>query len=132
MLSSLYSGISGLLSNSDALDVISNNISNVNTVGYKSQTAQFEDVLYQTIVGASGTSQVGRGSALESVRHGLLPGLLPDDEFLHRPRHRRAGVLHRAKVGGPDRLLHEGRQFFPRHERRPDRQRRRLRPGEER
>ena len=67
MLSSLYSGISGLLSNSDALDVISNNISNVNTVGYKSQTAQFEDVLYQTITGASGTSQVGRGSALESV-----------------------------------------------------------------
>ena len=67
MLSSLYSGISGLLSNSDALDVISNNISNVNTVGFKSQTAQFEDVLYQTITGASGTSQVGRGSALESV-----------------------------------------------------------------
>jgi flagellar hook protein FlgE len=67
MLSSLYSGISGLLSNSDALDVISNNISNVNTVGYKSQTAEFEDVLYQTITGASGTSQVGRGSGLESV-----------------------------------------------------------------
>ncbi len=67
MLSSLYSGISGLLANSDALDVISNNISNVNTVGYKSQTAQFEDLLYQSIVGASGTSQVGRGSALESV-----------------------------------------------------------------
>ena len=42
MLSSLYSGISGLLANSDALDVISNNISNVNTVGYKSQGAQFE------------------------------------------------------------------------------------------
>ncbi len=67
MLSSLYSGISGLLSNSEALDVISNNVSNVNTVGYKSQTAQFQDVLYQTIVGSSGTSQVGRGSALQSV-----------------------------------------------------------------
>jgi flagellar hook protein FlgE len=74
MLSSLYSGISGLLSNSDALDVISNNISNVNTVGYKSQTAQFEDVLYQTITGASGTSQVGRGSALESVNTDFSQG----------------------------------------------------------
>lgn len=74
MLSSLYSGISGLLANSDALDVISNNVSNVNTVGYKSQTAQFEDVLYQTIVGANGTSQVGRGSALESVTTDFAQG----------------------------------------------------------
>jgi flagellar hook protein FlgE len=74
MLSSLYSGISGLLANSDALDVISNNISNVNTVGYKSQAAQFEDLLYQTIVGASGTSQVGRGSALESVNTDFSQG----------------------------------------------------------
>jgi flagellar hook protein FlgE len=74
MLSSLYSGISGLLANSDALDVISNNISNVNTVGYKSQAAQFEDLLYQTIVGANGTSQVGRGSALESVNTDFSQG----------------------------------------------------------
>ena len=59
MLSSLYSGISGLLSISEWLDTISNNVSNVNTVGYKAQNAQFEDVLYQTIVGANGTSQVG-------------------------------------------------------------------------
>ncbi len=74
MLSSLYSGISGLLANSDALDVISNNISNVNTVGYKSQGAQFEDLLYQTIVGASGSSQVGRGSALEAVNTDFSQG----------------------------------------------------------
>ncbi|MGA3173650.1 MAG: flagellar hook-basal body complex protein, partial [Syntrophorhabdales bacterium] len=74
MLSSLYSGISGLLANSDALDVISNNVSNVNTVGYKSQSAQFEDVLYQTIVGANGASQVGRGSALESVTTDFAQG----------------------------------------------------------
>ena len=95
MLSSLYSGISGLLANSDALDVISNNISNVNTVGYKSQGAQFEDLLYQTIVGANGTSQVGRGTAAGVGKYGLLAGVLRDDKLQHRPRHRRAGVLHR-------------------------------------
>jgi flagellar hook protein FlgE len=74
MLSSLYSGISGLLSNSEWLDTISNNVSNVNTVGYKAQNAQFEDVLYQTIVGANGTSQVGSGSALESVNTDFSQG----------------------------------------------------------
>ena len=98
MLSSLYSGISGLLANSDALDVISNNISNVNTVGYKSQAAQFEDLLYQTIVGASGTSQVGRGAALESVNTDFSQGSFETTNSSHRPRHRRAGVLHREEA----------------------------------
>ena len=67
MLSSLYSAIGGLMSNSDALNVVGNNISNVNTIGYKSSTANFEDLLYQSIVGTSGTSQVGTGSALAAV-----------------------------------------------------------------
>jgi flagellar hook protein FlgE len=67
MLSSLFSGISGLVSNSDAINVVGNNIANVNTIGYKAARATFEDVLYQSIVGASGTSQMGRGSALASV-----------------------------------------------------------------
>ena len=114
MLSSLYSGISGLLSNSDALDVISNNISNVNTVGFKSQTAEFEDVLYQTITGASGTSQVGRGSGPRVGEYRFLPGLVSDDELFDRPCHRWAGVLHREETDRPDPVLHEGRWFFPR------------------
>jgi len=67
MLSSMYSGISGLKSNSDSLNVVGNNISNVNTTGYKSSRASFEDVLYQTVGGTSGSSQVGRGSALAAV-----------------------------------------------------------------
>jgi len=58
MLSSLYSGISGLLSNSDSLNVVGNNIANVNTIGYKQSRATFQDVLYQTIAGTSGTGQV--------------------------------------------------------------------------
>ena len=74
MLSSLYSGISGLLANSDALNVVGNNIANVNTMGYKSSTASFEDVLYQTIAGTSGTSQVGRGSALAAVQTDFSQG----------------------------------------------------------
>jgi flagellar hook protein FlgE len=67
MLSSFFSGISGLIANSQAINVVSNNIANVNTVGYKAARAAFQDVLYQSILGSSGTTQVGRGTTLSSV-----------------------------------------------------------------
>jgi flagellar hook protein FlgE len=67
MLSSLYSGISGLITNGQALGVIGNNVANQNTVGFKGSRATFSDMLYQSIFGTAGTSQVGRGVALESV-----------------------------------------------------------------
>ncbi len=67
MLSSLYSGISGLITEGQAMGVIGNNIANQNTVGYKASRATFSDMLYQSIFGVSGSSQVGRGVALESV-----------------------------------------------------------------
>jgi flagellar hook protein FlgE len=67
MLSSFFSGISGLIANSSSINVVGNNIANVNTVGFKGSRATFEDVLYQSISGTSGSSQVGRGTALSSV-----------------------------------------------------------------
>lgn len=67
MLSSFFSGISGLIANSTSINVVGNNIANVNTVGFKGSRATFEDVLYQSINGTSGSSQVGRGTALSSV-----------------------------------------------------------------
>ena len=76
MLSSFFSGISGLLANSTAINVVSNNIANVNTVGYKGSVANFQDVLYQSINGSSGTSQVGRGTALSSVDTNFAAGSL--------------------------------------------------------
>ena len=74
MLSSLYSGISGLLTNSESISVIGNNIANVNTVGYKSQSTAFQDMLYQSIQSASGTSQVGRGAILATVTTSFSQG----------------------------------------------------------
>lgn len=49
MLRSLYSGISGLKNHLLDLDVIGNNISNVNTIGFKRSRVTFKDVLYQTL-----------------------------------------------------------------------------------
>ncbi|MCX5815043.1 MAG: flagellar hook-basal body complex protein [Proteobacteria bacterium] len=67
MLGSMFSGISGLMSNSQAINVVGNNIANVNTIGFKGSRATFSDLLYQSINGTAGASQVGRGSTLTAV-----------------------------------------------------------------
>ena len=54
MMRSLYSGVSGLRVHQTKMDVIGNNISNVNTVGFKASTVTFSDILYQTTQSASG------------------------------------------------------------------------------
>ena len=45
ILKTMYSAASGLLAHAEAISVASDNIANVNTVGFKSQRARFEDVL---------------------------------------------------------------------------------------
>ncbi len=76
MMRSLFSGVSGLRNHQTRMDVIGNNIANVNTVGFKGSRVQFQDVLSQTITGASsaqgnrgGTNpmQVGLGMGLASI-----------------------------------------------------------------
>ncbi|GAA2856301.1 flagellar hook protein FlgE [Paenarthrobacter ilicis] len=62
MLRSLYSGISGLRAHQAMLDVTGNNIANVNTTGYKTSSAQFQDTLSQMTQGASGPQQEVGGS----------------------------------------------------------------------
>ena len=60
------------------IEVISNNLANVNTTAFKRSRAHFEDLLYQTVQGATASSdnsvealpgvQVGRGTRLAAVR----------------------------------------------------------------
>ncbi len=69
MGSALWAGISGLNASSKQLDVIANNLANVNTLGFKSGTTYFSDVLSSSLSGgASGTLQVGRGVAVSAVQ----------------------------------------------------------------
>lgn len=67
-LSSLYTGISGLDAYSQAMSVIGNNIANVNTVGFKASRISFEDILSQSLVGATGQFQIGRGVQVGSIQ----------------------------------------------------------------
>lgn len=77
MMRSLYSGVSGLRTHQTKMDVIGNNIANVNTVGYKTQTVSFRDLMYQTTQKASGANanglagtnakQMGLGSTVGAI-----------------------------------------------------------------
>jgi flagellar hook protein FlgE len=67
ILSSLYSGVSGLAANGSALTVIGNNIANNNTVGFKAGRSLFSDLLSSSISASSGTAQVGRGVGMSIV-----------------------------------------------------------------
>ncbi|NOR58661.1 MAG: flagellar hook protein FlgE [Sulfurimonas sp.] len=76
MLKSLFSGVSGLQSHQVAMDVESNNIANVNTVGFKYSSANFSDLLAQTkaiatapqgALGGKNPVQVGLGSTVSSM-----------------------------------------------------------------
>ena len=62
MLRSMFSGVSGLRSHQTMMDVIGNNIANVNTVGYKSATTVFQDLLSQAIRGAGVPDQTANGA----------------------------------------------------------------------
>ena len=53
MIRGMYSAISGLRTHQTMLDVVSNNLANVNTVGYKSSRVTFKDQLQQTLYGGS-------------------------------------------------------------------------------
>jgi flagellar hook protein FlgE len=68
--------LSGLNASSDALSVISNNLANINTVGYKDQSASFKDLFYQTI-GATGSgdpTQIGAGATVGSISTNFTNG----------------------------------------------------------
>ena len=49
MMRSLWTAASGMKAQQTSLDIISNNLSNINTTGYKKETAEFRSLLYQNI-----------------------------------------------------------------------------------
>jgi flagellar basal-body rod protein FlgG len=84
MLRSLYSAAAGMKSQQMNLDVISNNLANVNTTGYKKSKLEFQDLLYQTsrTAGADqgggnqlpSSLQVGQGSVPVSTQRIFTAG----------------------------------------------------------
>jgi flagellar hook protein FlgE len=80
---SLYSGVAGLKTHQTKMDVIGNNIANVNTVGFKSSSVLFQDVLYQTTQAATGSTgttggtnakQIGLGTGVATIKTSQTSG----------------------------------------------------------
>jgi flagellar hook-basal body protein len=66
MLRSLNSGVTGLINHQTRMDVIGNNISNVNTIGYKNRRVTFGESFSQMVKGATRTeSQAGGTNAMQ-------------------------------------------------------------------
>jgi flagellar hook protein FlgE len=60
MMRSLYSGVSGLQNHQTRMDVVGNNISNVNTIGFKKGRVNFQDMISQMQAGAARpTEEIG-------------------------------------------------------------------------
>jgi len=85
MMRSMYAAISGLKVHQTMLDVTSNDIANVNTVGYKSERTTFKDSLSQMQRGAaapnaaqggSNAVQVGLGVQLGSIDNNMSTGAM--------------------------------------------------------
>lgn len=78
--SALYSGVSGLNTNSQAMSVIGNNLANTNTVGFKGSRTVFADLLSSSINGSGGVSQVGRGVGMSKVDQVFSQGTFESTE----------------------------------------------------
>lgn len=79
MMRALYAGVAGLKTHQTRMDVIGNNIANVNTTAYKTQSMVFSDLMYQTTQAASGANattgvgginarQIGLGSKTGAIK----------------------------------------------------------------
>ena len=71
LTSAMFTGVSGLLNNGEALNVIGNNIPNVNTIGYKDARSVFSDMLSANI---GNNSQVGSGVQMQAVQNMYTQG----------------------------------------------------------
>ena len=70
MIRSLYTAATGMIAQQLNLDVIANNLSNVNTTGFKKSRADFQDLMYQ-IIEEPGTSTNQAGTSPSGIQVGL-------------------------------------------------------------
>lgn len=80
MIDSLYIGATGMHAQQSNVDVISNNLANVNTAGFKRSKVTFEDLIYRDLIRSSGVdgapdaNRVGSGVAVSGISKIFLQG----------------------------------------------------------
>ncbi|MBS4536425.1 flagellar basal-body rod protein FlgG [Clostridium sp. D2Q-14] len=78
MIRSLYTAATGMKSQQLNIDTISNNLSNVNTTGYKRQRAEFKDLMYTELKRGNPNDDEGAPVNLQ-VGHGVKTGVISRD-----------------------------------------------------
>ena len=74
MLRAMDSAVAGLRAHQNKLDVISNNIANVNTFGFKSMVYSFKEAMYQTSSNSTGGVAGGEGTTTAAGTNGAQYG----------------------------------------------------------
>ena len=75
--SALFTGVSGLMNNGEAMNVIGNNLANVNTIGFKGGRSLFSDMLSASL---GNNSQIGRGMQMQGVQNLFSQGASQNSE----------------------------------------------------
>ena len=81
MLRALYSAAAGMESQQMNLDVISNNLANVNTTGFKKSKIEFQELLYQTTRAPGSEQGLGQSASRPASRSARVRGRLPPRAF---------------------------------------------------
>ncbi len=80
ILSSMYTGVSGLTAHGEALGVTADNIANAGTTGFKASRAEFQDIISKSLKGILGGNQIGRGVKIGAVNPILNQGNVDSTE----------------------------------------------------
>lgn len=79
MLRAMDSAVSGLRAHQNKLDVIGNNIANVNTFGFQSQSYSFKEAMYQTSTASTGGTTNAAGTNAAQYGYGSMMGTISTD-----------------------------------------------------
>jgi flagellar basal-body rod protein FlgG len=89
MMRALWTAASGMKAQQTSMDTVANNLSNINTTGYKKETAGFETLLYQTVQKETYDTdgnrkpigeQIGLGTYVSSISTNFAQGEFEDTE----------------------------------------------------
>jgi flagellar hook protein FlgE len=76
LISSMYTAANGLQAHSDAMGIVSDNISNINTVGFKESTPRFVDIMAKAAGGVAGNATLGQGSQVSGTETSFAQGAM--------------------------------------------------------
>lgn len=74
--SSIYISTTGVMAQQENMSVISDNIANVGTLGFKSSRMLFANLISQQLAGGAPADQVGRGVGVSSIHRDMTVGAL--------------------------------------------------------